>query len=322
MTCARCFDAEYTLLAPCIGRGKSSEVYECIHNISQERYAVKIVSKTRSTSREDSIREMRVMVALANAPRTVRPVDFFDEPHRCLLVMELLRGGDLSQHIDIPEITASGVIKNVLEALAAMHSLGIAHRDLKLENVLLTCDDLTNVVLADFGFAEVVPESGLRQCSGTPLYIAPEVLLSGYYSQRKCHAATLHYGTACDMWSIGVMTYILICGRAPFVGDTLEEHFKRIVAGDVTYPATISPRARSFLAGLLNINPKARFTAQRALEHPWVRLGPEAVDDESDNEHDEIPVVEDTKVCGGDSTTRVWAVPFLVSCVYALASSL
>jgi serine/threonine protein kinase len=273
------FEDEY-VIGDKLGAGHYSEVFVCTHKKTGDQFAVKVIDKSKSTPKQllDIMREVDVMKLLSH-PHIAHMTAFFDDPSRLLIVMELLAGGEVFAQIvkqkHFSEKVAARMLSNMLGALGFMHSHRIVHRDLKPENLLLTKqseteDDLVNIKIADLGFAEVVPPSGLTKCCGTPLYIAPEVLNAGLFKTGG------PYGVECDMWSIGIITYILLCGYPPFRGKTTTEQFKKIVEGNYSFPSNkvwghISEEAKDFVSKLIVQDPHARMTAAQALEHPWLK---------------------------------------------------
>jgi len=193
---------------------------------------------------------------------------FENEKKYVYLVMELVTGGELFDRIvdksQYGEKDAALLTKKMVDALKYLHERKIAHRDLKPENILLANQmSDTDVKLADFGLSRMIDESTMMKTAcGTPTYVAPEVLKA------------TGYGPEVDMWSIGVITYILLCGFPPFYGDTIPEMFEQIMSGTFDYPEeyweTISDHAKDFINKLLKVNPSERMTAVAALEHPWL----------------------------------------------------
>lgn len=182
--------------------------------------------------------------------------------------MEEMTGGELFDRIVAKayynEKEARDTCKILLEAVGYMHKNNVAHRDLKPENLLLVSrSDDSEVKIADFGFAKkVYEESSLVTQCGTPGYVAPEILEGLKYDQRA------------DMWSVGVILYILLGGYPPFIENTQRELFRKIKKGDYEfheeYWGTVSTEARTLIKSLLTVDPKERLTAQQALENPWI----------------------------------------------------
>mmetsp|Transcript_7556 Transcript_7556/g.8287 ORF Transcript_7556/g.8287 Transcript_7556/m.8287 type:complete len:235 (-) Transcript_7556:95-799(-) len=193
-------------------------------------------------------------------------IDVYNEGESLYLVMEVIKGGELFDEIvrrgSYSEKDASNIIRQILEAVAYMHSMGVAHRDLKPENLLIEGD---GVKLSDFGLSKRFDNSPLRTCCGTPDYAAPEVL------------SLAPYDAGVDIWSIGVITYILLCGYPPFYGDTNQEIFKKIMARDFDFPSPdwddISAQAKQFINTLLILDPKKRPSAEQCLQAPWIKGG-------------------------------------------------
>lgn len=202
--------------------------------------------------------------------------DVFDEPSYYYLVTELMLGGELFDRIVTKtfytEKEARDVCKILFDALGYCHSHAIAHRDLKPENLLLMSrNDDKNIKIADFGFAKKVSSSKclLTQC-GTPGYVAPEIL----------HGVP--YGVKADMWSLGVIAYILLGGYPPFIEQNQRELFKKIKRGQyefhVEYWGQISKEAKDLIAGLLTVDPDRRMSAEKALENAWITGSDEMLD--------------------------------------------
>jgi serine/threonine protein kinase len=194
--------------------------------------------------------------------------DFFDEGDKLYVVLEYLPGGDLFSTLQKLQVYSEKDARDLtfvlLSALKHMHDLNIVHRDLKPENLLMKSAEVADVTIADFGFAAYCPEPTLTETCGTPAYVAPEVLSS------------TPYGKSADMWSLGVITYILLGGYAPFDGKDMKELFRHIKGCKYDfhdeYWSDISDNAKSFIKQLLVVDPKTRMTVDQALQHPWVKM--------------------------------------------------
>ena len=175
------------------------------------------------------------------------------------LFERILDKGRLSEH------SASKIIYKILLALNYMHEAGVCHRDLKPENFMFASTHKgAEIKIIDFGLSKFVSKGQkLETIVGTPYYVAPEVL-RGTYNQT------------CDMWSVGVLLYILLCGYPPFTGNSSKEIFKKILLVKLEFPDTdwghISPSAKSFIKQLLHPRPEKRMTAIQAINHEWVQL--------------------------------------------------
>lgn len=205
-----------------------------------------------------------------------------------ITISRLINGGELFDEIakrkHMSEMDAAFVIKQILSAIAYCHSKNVVHRDLKPENVLITSiqeDGKVNVKIVDFGAALFMSsEIKLKETMGTPYYIAPEVI-KGNYTEK------------CDVWSIGVILYILLSGTAPFDGPTDEDIMNKVKEGKFKFRTkiweSISDSAKDLILKMLNYNPEARISASEAYMHPWLQkqdfktLKSELVNEISDN---------------------------------------
>jgi calcium/calmodulin-dependent protein kinase I len=201
-------------------------------------------------------------------PTIVRMRQVFDCPKTFYMVMELMTGGELFDRIvekeKYSEEEARRVIMKLAEALVYCHEQGIVHRDLKPENLLYESEaEDSTIKIADFGLAKLVSEADMMATAcGTPGYVAPEILCGTPYDEK------------CDMWSLGVILYILLCGFPPFYDENNAELFNQIKSGSFDYPSPywdeVSDEAKSLIDGLLMVNPAKRLSAADVLRHPWV----------------------------------------------------
>lgn len=252
-----------------ICKGSSATVWECQHKKSGELFAVKIIKREGLKASDDEavMNEVAVVQSLDH-PHIVRFVNFYEEPDYFFLVMELMAGGDVFDRIvkktHYTELDARDLIKTLLKAVEYMHSRGVAHRDLKPQNLLLTSkEDDADIKLCDFGFSRRVhtPQSLVTRC-GTPTYVSPEILKNVPHDQST------------DMWSIGVILYVLLVGYPPFMEDSQQELFRKIRAGEYNFPEEnwkhISNEAKDLIRKLLKVDPLERLTAGGALRQPWI----------------------------------------------------
>ncbi|XP_011056936.1 PREDICTED: calcium/calmodulin-dependent protein kinase type 1-like isoform X2 [Acromyrmex echinatior] len=232
-----------------------------------QMFAVKIIDKKALKGKEDSLEnEIKVLRRLTH-PNIVQLLETFEDKHKVYLVMELVTGGELFDRIvekgSYTEKDASGLIRQVLEAVDYMHEQGVVHRDLKPENLLYySPDEDSKIMISDFGLSKMEDSGIMATACGTPGYVAPEVL------------AQKPYGKAVDVWSIGVISYILLCGYPPFYDENDANLFAQILRGefefDSPYWDDISASAKDFIGKLMCVNVEERYTCKQALAHPWI----------------------------------------------------
>jgi len=262
------FSSQYKI-GKALGEGAFSVVREAADRKTGECYAVKVITKSKlSHEDDDALKDEIYILANLKHENIIYLVSHFSEETFYYLVTEMMKGGELFDRIVAKtyynEKEARDVCKILFEAIAYCHAEGIAHRDLKPENLLLMSktDDL-HIKIADFGFAKRTSsdECLSTQC-GTPGYVAPEILRG------------VPYGMKADMWSLGVIAYILIGGYPPFIEQNQRELFRKIKRGSyefhVEYWGQISREAKDLIAALLTVDPKRRLSAKDALVDPWI----------------------------------------------------
>lgn len=200
-------------------------------------------------------------------PNVVKLYDMYQSPKKVYMVLELLTGGELFDRIvskgNYSEQQAAEVMRDLCKALKYLHGKNIVHRDLKPENILYSSprDDAT-IKITDFGLAKASNVNNMSTACGTPGYVAPEVLKSK------------EYGPAVDVWSAGVILYILLCGFPPFYHRDTLELYKQIKKGQYAFPdpywTDISAEAKDLVQRMLTVNPELRFTPDQVLAHPWI----------------------------------------------------
>jgi len=254
-----------------LGLGISGKVVSCTHIMSQEKCALKIL-KDNVKSR----REIDLHWRASGCKHIVNIRDVFENTYKdqkCLMVvMECMEGGELFNRIQerksFTEKEAAEIVKDICLALKFLHDINIAHRDLKPENLLYTRKDNSAILkLTDFGFAkETVFKDTLQTPCYTPYYVAPEVL-----GPEK-------YDKSCDIWSLGVIMYILICGFPPFYshhGQPISPGMKkRIRSGQYEFPnpewANVSAECKNLIKKCLKTNPQERPTIDQVIENTWI----------------------------------------------------
>uniref|UniRef100_A0A0P4VME9 Calcium/calmodulin-dependent protein kinase type 1 n=1 Tax=Rhodnius neglectus TaxID=72488 RepID=A0A0P4VME9_9HEMI len=232
-----------------------------------EMYAVKMIDKKALKGKEDSLEnEIKVLRRLTH-PNIVQLLETFEDKQKVYLIMELVTGGELFDRIvekgSYTEKDASDLIRQVLEAVNYMHEQGVVHRDLKPENLLYySPDEDSKIMISDFGLSKMEDSGIMATACGTPGYVAPEVL------------AQKPYGKAVDVWSIGVISYILLCGYPPFYDENDANLFAQILKGefefDSPYWDDISDYAKDFIRQLMCVDVSKRFSCRQALQHPWI----------------------------------------------------
>jgi serine/threonine-protein kinase Chk2 len=275
-----------------LGRGNFSTVKLGINKKTGEQFAIKIINKKKfwhlSKSREQILREIEILKRVKH-PNIISYIDIFDSDYYVYLVLELAKGGELFDKIAengaCAENEAKHIFKQLVDAINYLHSNGIAHRDLKPENILISrpydsspIEDL-QIKLADFGLARFIDERlGMTTLCGTPQYVAPEVIKQGTASLASDQAKQISgYGKAVDMWSLGVILYILLSGEPPFDEDNDFQLslFEQIEKGIYHFPPSIwkdiSPLAQDLVRRLLIVDPSQRLTATETLQHPWLQ---------------------------------------------------
>mmetsp|Transcript_16142 Transcript_16142/g.32676 ORF Transcript_16142/g.32676 Transcript_16142/m.32676 type:complete len:361 (-) Transcript_16142:1509-2591(-) len=250
-----------------IGEGAFATVHLARGRITGKSYAIKLVDKSEPQDKCYILAEINVIKSVCH-PNIVRTYDLFNTKRILYFVMEYCEGGELFDVIAdagrFSELNASQVMRSIVKGVQYLHLHDIVHRDIKPENVLCVDQEWPlQVKICDFGLAGFIRDAGLESSLiGTPGYVAPEIVT---------HQP---YGAAVDLWSCGVLLYIMLSGKMPFFGRTDQECLKRIAEGRYTFPekewGNISADAKSLVKGLLQIDPKKRLTARACLVHRWL----------------------------------------------------
>uniref|UniRef100_A0A3Q1CQA3 Calcium/calmodulin-dependent protein kinase type IV n=1 Tax=Amphiprion ocellaris TaxID=80972 RepID=A0A3Q1CQA3_AMPOC len=255
----------YTLSAE-LGRGATSIVYRCEEKQTQKPYAVKVLKKT--IDKKIVRTEIGVLLRLSH-PNIIQLKEIFETDTDIALVLELVTGGELFDRIVergyYSERDAAHVIKQILEAVAYLHENGVVHRDLKPENLLYADLSLdAPLKIADFGLSKIIDDQvTMKTVCGTPGYCAPEILRGNAY------------GPEVDMWSVGVILYILLCGFEPFFDPRGDQYmYSRILNCDYEFVSPwwdeVSLNAKDLVSKLIVLDPHKRLSVREALQHPWV----------------------------------------------------
>ncbi|TYK13725.1 CDPK-related kinase 5 [Cucumis melo var. makuwa] len=258
-----------------VGRGHFG--YTCAAKFKKgelkgQQVAVKIIPKSKMTTAiaiEDVRREVKILKSLSGHKNLVNFYDAYEDHDNVYIVMELCEGGELLDRIlarggKYTEEDARAVMTQILYVVAFCHLQGVVHRDLKPENFLFTSKDENSPLKAiDFGLSDFAkPDERLNDIVGSAYYVAPEVL----------HRS---YSTEADVWSIGVIAYILLCGSRPFWARTESGIFKAVLKADPIFDEppwpSLSSEAKDFVKRLLVKDPRKRMSAAQALSHPWIK---------------------------------------------------
>nr|XP_046226815.1 serine/threonine-protein kinase 17A [Scatophagus argus]XP_046226816.1 serine/threonine-protein kinase 17A [Scatophagus argus] len=269
------FTDHYTIIpGKELGRGKFAVVRKCVEKCTGNEYAAKFMRKRRKGQdcRMEIIHEIAVLELATASTRVVNLHQVYEMASEMVLVLEFAAGGEIfnqcvSDREDeaFSEDDVKRLMRQILEGVSFLHQNNVVHLDLKPQNILLTSSSpLGDIKIVDFGLSRMVSShQELREIMGTPEYVAPEILNYEPIS------------TATDMWSIGVLAYVMLTGLSPFLGEDKQETFLNISQLNVSYTEEevqqLDPAAVSFIQMLLRKHPQDRATAEQCLKHPWLR---------------------------------------------------
>ncbi|XP_073669318.1 serine/threonine-protein kinase 17A isoform X1 [Paramisgurnus dabryanus] len=257
-----------------LGRGKFAVVRKCVEKSTGKEFAAKYMRKRRKGQdcRTEIIHEIAVLELAAACPRVVNLHEVYEMASEMVLVLEYAAGGEIFNQCvaerdeAFKEEDVKRLMRQILEGVAFLHKSNVVHLDLKPQNILLTSESpLGDIKIVDFGLSRLVSSSQeIREIMGTPEYVAPEILNYEPIS------------TATDMWSIGVLAYVMLTGISPFLGDDKQETFLNISQINVSYTEEelehLDKAAIHFIKSLLIKEPEHRFTAEECLEHQWLQI--------------------------------------------------
>lgn len=248
------------------GSGAFATVRKVTSKNSGQLRALKIIKKQKGTDSTRMYLEVEILKKLVH-PNIMQIFEFYEDKKNFYIITEWCDGGELFDMIvdkgSFNEDEAAWIMKQLLSAINYIHSSNIVHRDLKPENILLDTKKNNIIKIIDWGTARFFEKNKkMNKVSGTPYYIAPEVLFEKYDEK-------------CDIWSCGVIMYILLCGYPPFNGDTDNEILNKIKAGKFTFPDeewdVVSDEAKELIKKMLTFNPSDRISASDSLNHSWLK---------------------------------------------------
>ena len=287
------------------GKGKFGLVKHAIHKQSGKEVAIKIMAKKNMSTADLELAKTEIdILKICNHPNIIKLYDIFDTPEYIYIIMEYCSGKDLFSYIEkrnykLPEPRAANIIHKLSMAIFYIHSYGIIHRDLKPENILMTDNtDNADIRLLDFGLSKIVgPGEKCTEPYGTLSFVAPEVLKGKPYDKSV------------DLWSIGIIAYLLMCGFLPFDDEHSEREIARQTIQDpVPYPANVwknlSPEAKEFVGSLLKKNPEDRIGIKEVLNSKWIRKYVDVPIERNINEQDKSNEKNHFEVFSTDTTMK------------------
>ena len=256
-----------------LGSGKFGLVKLGIHKKTGQKVAIKIMKKsTMDSSDLELVRTEIEILKICQHPNIIRLYNVFENADYLYIIMEYCYGGDLfsyleNRHFRLSEKRASTIIHQMATAVYYMHSFGVVHRDLKPENVLMTStDEDSDIRILEFGLRKILgPYEKCDEPYGTLTYCAPEIIIDEPYAKPV------------DLWSLGVMTYLMVSGKLPFNSEDENEIARQVVYDEPNYTRnpvwkTISPECLDFIKRLLDKDQNKRMTIKEVLEHKWIKM--------------------------------------------------
>jgi len=266
----------YTFLEK-LGAGSFGTVYKIKHKKLGHIRAVKVLSKDsliENNSDQTFLQEIEILSKLDH-PNIIKIFDYYTDKNNFYVVNELATGGELyAQIVNLQFFTednAALIMKQLLSAVYYLHSNNIVHRDLKPENILMETNNVGDysIKLIDFGTAVTFSKKKMKEITGSPFYIAPEVLKNSYNNK-------------CDVWSCGVILFVLLCGYPPFNAPTEDEILQLVVQGKYNFNSveweSVSENAKQLIRKMMTYDPQKRITAEEALNDPWFTKRRENID--------------------------------------------
>ncbi|XP_036377813.1 serine/threonine-protein kinase 17A [Megalops cyprinoides] len=281
------FNEHYSLIpGKELGRGKFAVVKKYVEKRTGKEYAAKLMRKRRKGQdcRMEIVHEIAVLELATASPWVINLHEVYETASEMILVLEYAAGGEIFNQCvaerdeAFKEDDVKRLMRQILEGVAFLHKNSVVHLDLKPQNILLTSESpLGDIKIVDFGLSRMVSSNQeLREIMGTPEYVAPEILNYEPIS------------TATDMWSIGVLAYVMLTGTSPFLGDDKQETFLNISQLNISYTEEelegLGQPAIDFMKSLLIKEPHERATAEACLQHPWLQQEVEGKEEEKEGE--------------------------------------
>lgn len=262
-----------------LNSGSFGGVWECMHITTGEYVACKIIDIENCKNKEffTHFKNELIIHSQIRHISITKLMDVLYDKNNIYIFIEYCDGGDLNDAVmkegGLPEDRARHYFKQIISAISYIHQLGVAHRDIKLENILITSDD--NAKLTDFGLCKQQnPGSLLLTICGTLIYAAPEIIKEEPYDGMKA-----------DIWSAGIVLYAMVANHFPWSSDDslppermVHETARQIISGEIPLPEGLSFELENLLFNMLNVDPEERPTAEDILQHPWMELDDEEID--------------------------------------------
>ncbi|CAG9326094.1 unnamed protein product [Blepharisma stoltei] len=251
-----------------LGQGAYAIVRLATHRQSKSQFAVKTYEKSKLTDvrRKTGVKREISILQRLDHPYTIKLIEALDGPKQVNLVMEYVGPSSLHGYLykkasrKLDDLEAKKFFQQIVQGIEYCHSKNITHRDIKLENILLDKDQ--NVKIIDFGFATCMASTKTtRLFCGTPSYMAPEILSNKDY-----------IGNPVDIWALGVLLFVMLCGFFPFKGANDRDLYKKIMSANFQIPEYVSPTAQELIRMMIQKDPNHRPSCKEILEAPWLAL--------------------------------------------------
>ena len=254
------------VLHEALGAGAFSCVYRATKDNDTISYALKVILKSTLNHDGDAERLQREIdtMAFLHHPNIVALHDFFSDEKNFYLALDYCKGGDLAEYLiknngPLREQQAANIFQQIVSAINYIHQNGVAHRDLKPQNILITL--WPNIKISDFGLCGFMEDTKMKTFCGTPCYTAPECINQVQYN-----------GVYSDVWSLGVILYEMVTGMHPWDVRNITKMVKQISQAQFTVPSTVTPACDELIKMILKVRPNERPTCEKILNHPWMKL--------------------------------------------------